>query len=1014
MMRHTLAAVWSNLGHTLPLFSLTAAIITLVSASLITLEWLYPKRRWIEIVVGVHMLPLLMVPALVALELSGSFEENFTATARGSLLALGFFGYLFHTFVAYLLLKRVLNWENTLETLRLLGVNLQNFDLPTRLAIHFLLLAPPLSSLFVVLVVFQESMLSAPFFLTKHTALYLMVRDNPNLMHSAPVLLIGSVAILVVLSVSYAVPKRLGAVLAMLAIHNRMRRFSNRIGQGHSNRGLWPWTLKLVASLSAFVNLACIVIVVLRVLVRVGLRNFSALWTVSWRGAAASLSDSAMICGIFAASITLCLFFYIGAMLLAERGISCAALNSVPLIPPAITGTIGLLFVFNRTSQESIGYLLLVFYGTLLTLFLLRDPKLRRQYVLIGNIRSSRTSMLWPLLASPLGGTLVPIVFAIYFLWIEDSIQVNILNDSHSITNHILGMKASAPPASDYLIILLSFLAWLVLALLAVTVNRGRFAWVEYILQHNRRSAARVISVFLLFVTVVLDSRASVQNTDSHGSRNKDCNYQEKILHGDIPWRVSQSGCPAVNVGKLIIEGPTIPHVLLPSAIRLKITEIVFTQRNSGLEFEGDAGSAAAEVQIGSITTPDSGTETPEIQFANIKLQTLVVDGDDSSDETLRPTHHQRISLVMQDSAAASHIELSDFYGKTIDLRLLRTSQVNPARVYMHGINTMELHIHGDLTGKAHEGNVPAAVSINAELERPASTEAARVLMDGLSLQKGYVMIAPSSDGTTSPPCRVSIQLNNLDLSADTSPISFQSDKCQADISLQSIRVKGKVDLQARTIRHLILSDIAPGSPGDSQIEIKGGGFQEMRFNQISIRELSISSDDNLSASLLTLRARDVDVEGTLSVPKDFVQFMGRADMNPIYRNRLFRLLQERGVYTESGKPVDLDALYLRKRGDLESISRLTAWIVDWLTGFGIKLYRPLCSFLLILAVQFSLRLWFYRTEPLWKSRLKQTARGRFDGTDPKGLHFSSSLFDLTYFVQVTMLSIYLSQTTLQ
>ena len=300
------------------------------------------------------------------------------------------------------------------------------------------------------------------------------------------------------------------------------------------------------------------------------------------------------------------------------------------------------------------------------------------------------------------------------------------------------------------------------------------------------------------------------------------------------------------------------------------------------------------------------------------------------------------------------------------------------------------------------------------EMERPSSTEAARFLMDGLNLQKGYVMMAPSSDGATSLPCRVSIQLNHLDLSADASPISFQSDKCQSDVSLQNITVKGKVALQAHTIHHLILSDIAPGSPGDSQIEIKGGGFQEMRFNQISIGELAISSDDSLSASLLAVRARDVAVEGTLSVPKDFVQFMGRADMNPIYRNKLFRLLQERGVYAESGKAVDLDALYLRKRGDLESVSRLAAWIVDWLTGFGIKLYRPLCSFLLILGVQLAIRLWFYRIEPLWKSRLRQTALGRFSGTDPKGLHFSTSLFDLTYFVQVTMLSIYLSQTTLQ
>ena len=618
MMWHVLAAVWSNLGNTLPLFSLTAVIITLVSASLVTLEWLYPKRPWIEIVVYVHMLPLLMVPALVALELSGSFEETFTATARGSPVALGFFGYLFHTFVAYLVLKRVLNWENTLETLRLLRVNLQNFDLPTRVAVHFLLLVPPISALLVVLIVFQESMLSAPFFLTKHTALYVMVRDNPNLLHSAPVLLIGLVVILVILSVSYAVPKRIGAVLVTFAIHNRMRRLRNGIAEAHSSRGIWSWTLKLVVSLSAFVNLACILIVLQRVLVRVGLHNFYNLWTISWRGAVASLSDSAMVCGIFAVSITLFLLFYIGAMLVAERGLSCAVLNSAPLIPPAIIGTLGLLFVFNRSSQESIGYLLLIFYGILVTLFLLRDPKLRRQYVLIGNIRtarSSQTSILWPLVASPLGGTLVPVVFAIYFLWIEDSIQVNILNDSHSITNHILGMKASAPPASDYLIILFSFLTWLVLALMAVAVNHGRFAWVEYIFKRNLRSAARIISVLLLFPTVVIDSRASAQNTDSHSRSDKACSYQEKILRGDSPWRVSKSGCPAVNVGKLIIEGSAISHILLPGAIRLKIAEIMFKQLNSGLEFEGGAGSVVAELQIGNITTPDSGTETPEINL---------------------------------------------------------------------------------------------------------------------------------------------------------------------------------------------------------------------------------------------------------------------------------------------------------------------------------------------------------------------------------------------------------------
>ena len=59
---------------------------------------------------------------------------------------------------------------------------------------------------------------------------------------------------------------------------------------------------------------------------------------------------------------------------------------------------------------------------------------------------------------------------------------------------------------------------------------------------------------------------------------------------------------------------------------------------------------------------------------------------------------------MMQDSAAASHIELSDFYGKNIDLRLLRTTQVSPARIYTHGINTMELHVHGAPPGNAHGG----------------------------------------------------------------------------------------------------------------------------------------------------------------------------------------------------------------------------------------------------------------------------------------------------------------------
>ena len=126
-----------------------------------------------------------------------------------------------------------------------------------------------------------------------------------------------------------------------------------------------------------------------------------------------------------------------------------------------------------------------------------------------------------------------------------------------------------------------------------------------------------------------------------------------------------------------------------------------------------------------------------------------------------------------------------------------------------------------------------------------------------------------------------------------------------------------------------------------------------------------------------------------------------------------------------------LDARYLQKRGDLAAVSRPLAVMMDWISGFGVHILKPLITFtslvILLLATRI-LAVWLVLKargtdvsprDVIWLipapvgALIEWEVKGRLT-TLAKATWLLALALQLFIMVQITVCSVYFSQTTLQ
>jgi hypothetical protein len=486
-------SLYQTLINTIPIFLLSSLTLVVVGASLATSASTSGKY-WVWIA-NLHGLPLFLAPVVFSKVVVTLAVGLWGSQVKGNALLLGLLGFCFHSWLAYFLLSFVFSWKERLHNARALCINLPPGRLKVRFLIYLLETIQPLCFTFVACLIFQQAMVSAPFFLDKSLSpvVYFVITQRKSVLTRIGLGLLVVILIIVLLALAY-LASSLFVNLAARSIRHGSSVRHRRLVSSHFPRafshfasfalpGICMLSVSMVTLLSAFVLLD---------LARKGAGGD--LFDQHARDIVASLFSSGQIAGIVGSMGT------VGLILLTlRRGPHRVSIEWVydnraiqrvfqvaALVPPAVMAFLGLYVVVGPLSGQVIGYLLLIGYSVVLIVFFLPLDSMQNERTVLNNLKNSRLPRRRKaliLLFSDTGDIFKPISLAMYFLWLEDSIQANILANTSSLAENIRGFQVSELTASSSLGVLVGFVIVWVLISLAFLLSRFRFSLFNRILQ---------------------------------------------------------------------------------------------------------------------------------------------------------------------------------------------------------------------------------------------------------------------------------------------------------------------------------------------------------------------------------------------------------------------------------------------------------------------------------------------------------------------------------------------------
>jgi hypothetical protein len=212
----TLRAVGWDIRWTALPFCCASAASLAVAIALVTLrhsEWRPTLARYLCLA---HLAPLLCAPIILTSVITGEAEHVWGGHARDSAALLAAFGFLFHTGLAWLMLERVLDWPQRVAHWKHVRANLHGARVATQgklVGVTLVLLGSPALFLLAILFVFNESMVAAPYFMSRKTAVAGAVEflnSSRSMVVSAALAVTLLSAIFLLLAASWIWPRLLG------------------------------------------------------------------------------------------------------------------------------------------------------------------------------------------------------------------------------------------------------------------------------------------------------------------------------------------------------------------------------------------------------------------------------------------------------------------------------------------------------------------------------------------------------------------------------------------------------------------------------------------------------------------------------------------------------------------------------------------------------------------------------------------------------------------------------------
>lgn len=441
----------------------------------------------------------------------------------------------------------------------------------------------------------------------------------------------------------------------------------------------------------------------------------------------------------------------------------------------------------------------------------------------------------------------------------------------------------------------------------------------------------------------------------------------------------------------------------------LRIHQLIFEQTGTIIEFVGDNNRQFESLEIAKIITPIDSLGTPtEIRIDGLTLKRLQVSGYGNR---LQPFGRVPLNLQILAGSSVRNTNLSNCTFHELRLR----ASTGKSQIFLSGITTSRIEIlpENDSVGLTQ-------TSLDARLEvrlLGSRQELPALLIKGVRLRSGIGNLWNYQGGGK---FIVSIEDAVIGEKRHEYALSLKADG--SEFRMTNTRLAGSLNLQTIGPSSVLLDGIALlEEPEGGDLVLDSDDIESLCLNHVELRSMIIRSKNS---NLKTVQISHLKINDSISIPKIILEKMSEPGINPFQRGAFSRLVQQQGRYSDQPGAINLDAIYFRKYADLTVINSSLAFIIDNLTGLGIRLEKPLRLFIFVVIFFYLFHVWACQGSSFIRrlgNGLTLLLAGSFLGVDGLGLVRNRKMYQiirgllrLIFYIQVALLSIYLSQTTLQ
>ncbi|SDF63885.1 hypothetical protein SAMN04487996_111342 [Dyadobacter soli] len=956
------------------------------------------KQRSNGLIELIHAVPIFFAPILFSKILVDSAAWLLGGAVRASALLLVAHGILFHVWLSAFLLKQF-DFPQKVKNLRHLAeadLGLGGKRAPI-VTLGILILLRPIATTFTIVFIFFESMVAAPSFLDMGNwsilyALHQYEPFDPFIKARLSALVLALFAAIIFLN---------HATLWVIEYSLRMA-IKNRVAileKLDTTFNLIIITLDKLTYVSAVAFMVTTVIAASGMLYGMDL-SFQ---TVEVLDILKTFMSDGLKIGIVTC---LLVAIYLYSRLEKTGAIVTERLRLIlmagAVMPPVIYGVLGLSLAINKTILTIAGVVTPIIYCTCLLGLLIPIDKISYQAVLFFNVSKSGQPFKnkLRLLKKSNYVLLIPAtLLTLYFLWVEDGIQYLLSNNENYLAAKIRGFSKSQLSSGVTIGLILSAIVILMIAFLWLIFNQFRFKKWRGILP----------KWFTAFVVILVPLVSNGQQIVQRNVVLKSQNQNLDITTNEIVLRVSGQELVSLN----FYTESCLVYLDVDSSTTLSIKSLTFTGSRNTVTFKPLNEKKMAGISIQEIKSASSNI--PIIKFSDLSFINFAIEG--SSRIANVPS---KFELILDENSSVGKLTIENARIPNMELHLSDRSTVNLTHVTTNKVKIdlnkkflqhessasfffNDLQFEGDeISTEAilHIGNLNI---VDAKMELRSKAE--RVKNFTLKLSE----CSFNDVETIESPTAATISIDSLNTTVDLSNIKLESELTVRTGSLHSISLSN-----IESTKNL-LSSLRIHSLDSVKKNVKIGMFDiELPNISICIPNENVSIDPSF---------KFVNILGALEMSRNIVDGMNNLSKPAVERNSFFLALQTNGRICSDKEGIGKDALYLKKRVDMDDVSPILAFLLDWLTGFGIHPEKALYSFFLYFAAT-----WIVCTVIEARSanarsvpKIASAALMSFShialpiNPPPNSIARSIiSIFRLMLFIQITLLSIYLGQITLQ